>query len=359
MRQRKYRKFGLAVPKEVIARPWYDSPTMHNPRYDVRYVRVNPRRNTLYQSPGIVITPDELMREELFGVNDLGSYTEYVKTKKEMEMDQKRKQFEKQVETAKAVLIAQEQQKQQQREQRRQRGRGLERDLPVEPVQPDEEEVVVDRVIQGIQGIKNLAQVGVSAYGSPEANLIRNSWGTIANNNPKWRSGFPGEYHLLNSRGVSYNWLGPGTNVKARIARGDEGLDALDECAKQHDIAYMNAKSYSDVKRADNMLRQCAKEKGGNIGKLVNTMIAAKQIGQDLGFIEKNKFITHAIEGSGLKKKKKKDDPLRKLRARVRKSAVRDKKAVKTTMKTVKAPKRKKPSKKLLRLASQLIKNSL
>ena len=50
-----------------------------------------------------------------------------------------------------------------------------------------------------------------------------------------------GERHakkIVNGEIVSYNWLGPGTKVLDRLARGDKGIDKLDELAMQHDLSY-------------------------------------------------------------------------------------------------------------------------
>lgn len=58
---------------------------------------------------------------------------------------------------------------------------------------------------------------------------------------------FPGEHHGVVSSddkinyGKTYQYLGPGTHVKERIARGDKGLNDLDRSAMKHDVAYMNA----------------------------------------------------------------------------------------------------------------------
>lgn len=38
-----------------------------------------------------------------------------------------------------------------------------------------------------------------------------------------------------------YQYLGPGTTLKMRLARGDPGINRLDKVAKTHDIDYSNA----------------------------------------------------------------------------------------------------------------------
>ena len=54
------------------------------------------------------------------------------------------------------------------------------------------------------------------------------------------------EYHV-----PGYQYLGPGTKLKKRLARGDPGKNRLDLIAKQHDIDYARAKNLQDKWRAD------------------------------------------------------------------------------------------------------------
>lgn len=66
----------------------------------------------------------------------------------------------------------------------------------------------------------------------------------------------PGEVHL-----PGYNYCGPGTKLAERLARGDIGINKLDEACKQHDIAYTK---YSDTTRraqADKELAERAWER--------------------------------------------------------------------------------------------------
>lgn len=56
----------------------------------------------------------------------------------------------------------------------------------------------------------------------------------------------------LHPRG--YQYLGPGTHLKERLARGDPGINQLDRIAKQHDIAYSKAQSLRDKHKADRMM---------------------------------------------------------------------------------------------------------
>lgn len=64
----------------------------------------------------------------------------------------------------------------------------------------------------------------------------------------------PVELHLPGG----YRYCGPGTKLKERLARGDVGINKLDEACKDHDIAYSN---YSDTARrslADRVLAEKA-----------------------------------------------------------------------------------------------------
>ena len=45
--------------------------------------------------------------------------------------------------------------------------------------------------------------------------------------------------------------MGPGTQLKKRLKRGDPGINRLDRIAKQHDIDYSRAKNLKDKHVAD------------------------------------------------------------------------------------------------------------
>ena len=53
---------------------------------------------------------------------------------------------------------------------------------------------------------------------------------------------------LLNKTGMEFHWpgyqyMGPGTHLKKRLARGDPGLNRLDRITKAHDIDYDKTKN--------------------------------------------------------------------------------------------------------------------
>ena len=65
--------------------------------------------------------------------------------------------------------------------------------------------------------------------------------------NQKWLP----EFHMRTLKGKKYNYCGPNTRLEERLARGDEGINRLDQVCKQHDIDYSNAESLADKHIAD------------------------------------------------------------------------------------------------------------
>lgn len=59
----------------------------------------------------------------------------------------------------------------------------------------------------------------------------------------------PFELHL-----PGYNFCGPGTKLQKRLARGDSGINPLDEACKEHDIAYSKYKETEQRHIADKIL---------------------------------------------------------------------------------------------------------
>ena len=62
--------------------------------------------------------------------------------------------------------------------------------------------------------------------------------------------------NLLNKTGIEFHWpgyqyMGPGTHLKKRLARGDPGINRLDRIAKVHDMDYDKAKTLKDKWVAD------------------------------------------------------------------------------------------------------------
>lgn len=66
----------------------------------------------------------------------------------------------------------------------------------------------------------------------------------------------PFELHL-----PGYQFCGPGTRLRERLARGERGVNKLDNACMHHDIAYSNSRSLEDRHKADNILINMAKQR--------------------------------------------------------------------------------------------------
>ena len=89
------------------------------------------------------------------------------------------------------------------------------------------------------------------------------------------------EFHPFSlSKRKRYQYLGPGTFLKERLARGDPGINRLDRIAKQHDIDYSNAKNIRDKWKADLKMVHAIDAlpgKKSTMEKLSRNIIAAKR----------------------------------------------------------------------------------
>ncbi len=101
------------------------------------------------------------------------------------------------------------------------------------------------------------------------------------------------------------NYMGPGTNVKSRIARRDQGKTPIDEISKLHDIDYALAGEYiTDAGRAkmgreadERMIRsgwKAYQEGKENIFNLTEGagLIKAKTWLEDWGLLDPNRFLS-------------------------------------------------------------------
>ena len=91
----------------------------------------------------------------------------------------------------------------------------------------------------------------------------------------KWLSKTGIEFHV-----PGYQYLGPGTKLKKRLARGDPGINRLDRIAKQHDIDYARAKGLQDKLIADTRMIQSINKLPGKktlTERLIRKIMQAKK----------------------------------------------------------------------------------
>lgn len=128
---------------------------------------------------------------------------------------------------------------------------------------------------------------------------------------------FEGEHHAVsmdkNNYGKTYQFVGPGTQIKKRVERGDIGLNDLDRTAKKHDLAYYNnLEDYKNKKinkdefmskiwQADDEFIRDAKNSHDDpeMGNLSSKLISLKKVGEKTHILP-----TTVFSGAGKKRKK-------------------------------------------------------
>lgn len=100
--------------------------------------------------------------------------------------------------------------------------------------------------VNGCGLISDLTSGVTSAVGNV-VGLVGDVAGTVVN---KAVDLLPVELHLPGG----YRYCGPGTKLKKRLARGDRGINKLDEACKEHDISYSKYKDNEHRVRADREL---------------------------------------------------------------------------------------------------------
>lgn len=105
----------------------------------------------------------------------------------------------------------------------------------------------------------------------------------------------PFEIHL-----PGYNCCGPGTKLQKRLARGDRGINPLDEACKEHDIAYSLNKDLNERHKADLLLQNAANDRVRSRDATASEKISAWLIGKTMG--TKRKFGMEMKKTTPLKK---------------------------------------------------------
>lgn len=159
---------------------------------------------------------------------------------------------------------------------------------------------------------KYIEAIDQVAFG-PVGTAVSNTLSEYYNKNDRWRPGFAGEKHLVlpTAAGLTRaNFAGPGTRLRERLERGDEGVDGprgIDIASKKHDIAYAAATSYNDIRRADQEFIEDVEESTAPVAlkKVVKASMKAKTFGEDVGLFNKERYLTESqkkkFKGKGMK----------------------------------------------------------
>lgn len=76
-----------------------------------------------------------------------------------------------------------------------------------------------------------------------------------------------------------YQYCGPGTNLTARLQRGDPGINPLDAACKEHDIAYNEHEDLMERNRADIILATKALNRAQETSSMSERIAALTIIG--------------------------------------------------------------------------------
>ena len=165
-------------------------------------------------------------------------------------------------------------------------------------------EGIIDLAKKGYEKAKNLFGKASDLYESEIGTDLINA---LPSSDDTARPKFAGEKHailqLANGKYGIANYMGPGTQVVKRIARGDPPRTLADKVAQRHDIDYTLASAMSSkekqlkaVREADNrMINSLNRLEQGNLDAKKNIMlgkqiIKGKTIAEDLGILDKSKF---------------------------------------------------------------------
>ena len=146
----------------------------------------------------------------------------------------------------------------------------------------------------------DLGSKAAEFYGSETGQAIKQA--LIPSQSP----GFPGEKHGILNRGdgtyVGANWLGPGTNVRKRLERGDGGVTPVDTLAMKHDVAYRKAQGAKSKAEQLRMIRKADLDMIAGLKKIISLgadnpmnikqaqLIIAKLGAEKAGIIAKGSF---------------------------------------------------------------------
>lgn len=101
-----------------------------------------------------------------------------------------------------------------------------------------------------------------------------------------------------------YQYCGPGTELEKRLARGDPGINKLDQACKRHDIAYSKLQNSKERREADKVLVSQALprvySKDARLGERAAALLVSGLMGAKIGLSK----IGLGLDATGRKKKR-------------------------------------------------------
>ena len=155
-------------------------------------------------------------------------------------------------------------------------------------------------IVETVKGVYQKGKMGLRSimnnYTGDLGTAIRNS---LPDSDNTARPGFSGEKHailkLQNGKMGVANYMGPGTNVMARLKRGDPGRTETDRASMAHDIRYGLAQNIEDIRNADKIMMTAVDRASKNktdapMNIAQARLIKAKMGLEDVGLLKRDAF---------------------------------------------------------------------
>lgn len=155
-------------------------------------------------------------------------------------------------------------------------------------------------IVDTVKSVYQKGKMGLTSimnnYTGDLGTAIRNA---IPDSDNTARAGFSGEKHAIlkleNGKMGVANYMGPGTNVMARLKRGDPGRTETDRASMAHDIRYGLAQNIGDIRNADKIMMTAVDRASKNktdapMNIAQARLIKAKMGLEDVGLLKRDAF---------------------------------------------------------------------
>jgi hypothetical protein len=165
-------------------------------------------------------------------------------------------------------------------------------------------EGIIDLAKAGYEKAKSLGKKVAGFYGSETGKKLINM---LPDSDDTARAGYAGEQHAIlqlpNGKYGVGNYIGPGTQVIKRVARGDPGRTPVDVASMRHDIDYtigatkktkseqLKAGREADIRMVKTIKKIEANKTDNKKNILMGKAIMAKMKAEDLGILDRTKFL--------------------------------------------------------------------
>jgi hypothetical protein len=155
-------------------------------------------------------------------------------------------------------------------------------------------------IVDTVKSVYQKGKMGLTSimnnYTGDLGTSIRNA---IPDSDNTARPGFSGEKHAIlkleNGKLGVANYMGPGTNVMARLKRGDPARTETDRASMAHDVRYGLAQNIGDIRNADKIMMNAVDRASRNktdapMNIAQARLIKAKMGLEDVGLLKRDAF---------------------------------------------------------------------